>query len=40
MDALMPGNNKTATFHAVRPFVYIIREASSGVVFFIGTFQG
>jgi len=37
--ALLPGY-KAATFHAVRPFVYIIREASSGAVFFIGTFQG
>lgn len=27
-------------FHANRPFVYIIQEASSGVIFFIGTFQG
>ena len=27
-------------FHANRPFVYIIQEASSGAVFFIGTFQG
>lgn len=26
-------------FHANRPFVYIIREASSGAVFFIGTFR-
>ena len=27
-------------FHANRPFVYIIREASSGAVFFIGTYRG
>lgn len=27
-------------FHANRPFVYIIREASSGAVFFIGTYNG
>ena len=27
-------------FHADRPFVYIIQEASSGAIFFIGTFQG
>lgn len=27
-------------FHANRPFVYIIQEASSGAIFFIGTFQG
>ncbi|MBQ9473469.1 MAG: serpin family protein [Bacteroidales bacterium] len=28
------------TFHANRPFVYVIREASSGVVFFVGKFTG
>lgn len=27
-------------FHAYRPFVYVIQEASSGAVFFIGTFRG
>ena len=27
-------------FYANQPFVYIIREASSGAVFFIGTYQG
>lgn len=27
-------------FHANRPFVYLIREASSGAIFFIGTYQG
>ena len=27
-------------FHANTPFVYMIREASSGAVFFIGTYQG
>ena len=27
-------------FHANRPFVYIIRETSSSVVFFIGTYRG
>ena len=27
-------------FHANRPFVYIIQEASSGAIFFIGTFNG
>ena len=29
-----------ATFHANRPFVYIIREASSGVILFVGKFTG
>jgi serpin B len=27
-------------FHCNRPFVYVIYEASSGTVFFIGTFRG
>ena len=27
-------------FHANRPFVYVIQEASSGTIFFIGTFRG
>lgn len=27
-------------FHADRPFVYIIQEASSGVIFFMGTYRG
>ena len=27
-------------FHANTPFVYMIREASSGAIFFIGTYQG
>jgi serpin B len=29
-----------ADFHANRPFVYVIQEASSGAIFFIGTFMG
>ncbi len=28
------------TFHANHPFVYLIQEASSGAVFFIGTYHG
>ena len=28
------------TFHADHPFVYLIQEASSGAIFFIGTYQG
>ena len=36
----MPMEYPKATFHANRPFVYIIQEASSGAIFFIGTFQG
>ena len=30
----------TDTFHANRPFVYVIREASSGVILFVGKFTG
>ena len=29
-----------ATFHANRPFVYVIREASSNVILFVGKFTG
>ena len=29
-----------ATFHANRPFVYVIREMSSGVILFVGKFSG
>ena len=29
-----------ATFHANRPFVYVIRERSSGVILFVGKFTG
>ena len=29
-----------AAFHANRPFVYVIREASSGVILFVGKFTG
>ena len=29
-----------ATFHANRPFVYVITEASSGVILFVGKFTG
>ena len=29
-----------ATFHANRPFVYAISEASSGVIVFVGKFSG
>ena len=30
----------SATFHANRPFVYVIRELSSGVLLFVGKFTG
>ena len=42
--AAMYGENLTENpkvdFHANRPFVYLIRETSSGAVFFIGTYRG
>ena len=34
------GHREKADFHANRPFVYVIQEASSGVIFFIGTYRG
>ena len=35
-----PTEYPMATFHANRPFVYVIREASSGVILFVGKFTG
>ena len=32
--------SENSIFHANSPFVYVIHEFSSGVIFFIGTFQG
>ena len=33
-------NDYYATFHATRPFLYVITEQSTGVVFFIGQYMG
>ena len=35
-----PQEYPKATFHANRPFVYVIQEASSGVILFVGKFTG
>ena len=35
-----PSEPLRAIFHANRPFVYVIREASSGVILFVGKFTG
>lgn len=35
-----PDEYPKATFHANRPFVYVISEASSGVILFVGKFTG
>ncbi len=35
-----PRHYKQVDFHAIRPFVYLIQETSSGAVFFIGTYRG
>ncbi len=34
------GMPKTATFHATRPFLYVISEQSTGAIFFIGQYTG
>ena len=34
------GGMQIPQFYANRPFIYLIQEASSGAVFFIGTYQG
>ena len=36
----MPMEYPKATFHANRPFLYVIQEASSGVILFVGKFTG
>lgn len=35
-----PPEYPKATFHAKRPFVYVIREQTSGVILFVGKFTG
>ena len=39
-SSMGPVEYPKATFHANRPFVYVIQEASSGVILFIGKFTG
>ncbi|MCR5160049.1 MAG: serpin family protein [Prevotella sp.] len=39
-SAIGPVEYPKATFHANRPFVYVIRENSSGVILFVGKFTG
>ena len=39
-NSMLPVEYPKATFYANRPFVYIISEASSGVILFIGKFTG
>jgi serine protease inhibitor len=34
------GMPKTATFHADRPFLYVISEQSTGIIFFMGQYMG
>ena len=38
--AAIPVEIPKASFHANRPFVYLITEASSGVILFVGKFTG
>ncbi|MBQ9648964.1 MAG: serpin family protein [Prevotella sp.] len=40
MGPSTPPEYPKAIFHANRPFVYVIREASSGVILFVGKFSG
>ena len=39
-SSIGPAEYPKATFHANRPFVYFIAEASSGVILFVGKFTG
>ena len=34
------GRDMNVDFHCNRPFVYVIQEASSGTIFFLGTYKG
>jgi serpin B len=38
--SLEPVVYQKATFHANKPFVYVISERSSGVILFVGKFTG
>jgi serpin B len=40
IEGRMTGIPKSVTFHADRPFVYVISEKSSGAIFFIGQYMG
>ncbi|MBR6455945.1 MAG: serpin family protein [Prevotella sp.] len=39
-EKALSANDYYATFHATRPFLYVITEQSTGVVFFIGQYMG
>ena len=38
--AIGPREYPKATFHANRPFIYLITEGSSGVILFVGKYTG
>ena len=40
IEGKVGGLPKKVTFHANRPFVYVISEKSSGIIFFIGQYMG
>ena len=40
MDKRMPTTPEYVTFHANRPFLYVISEQSTGAIFFIGQYTG
>ena len=35
-----PSEPQRVTFHATRPFLYVISEQSTGAIFFVGTYIG
>ena len=39
-NTMLPVEYPKATFYANHPFVYVISEASSGVILFVGKFTG
>lgn len=40
MSIYQPDEPRHVTFHANRPFIYLITERSSGAIFFIGQYTG
>ena len=39
-ETAAPISSMNIDFHCDRPFVYVIQEASSGTIFFLGTYRG
>ena len=40
LNMAMPSEPQRVTFHATRPFLYVISERSTGAIFFVGQYMG